>query len=70
MKTFLKIKWETILTLMLLVATICGWLFYTNFPHDTRVLAMACITTLMLLMFLVCYQTIKNVRHEILKYWK
>ena len=70
MKTFLRIKWETIMTLMLFGITIYGWIFYSDFPNDTRVLAIACITTFMFVMILGSYKTIKNIRQEALKLWQ
>ena len=69
MKRFFQIKWETIMTLMLFAITIYGWFVYSNYANDTKVLAIACITTFMFLMVLMSYKTIKNIRHEILNSW-
>ena len=70
MKTILRIKWETIMTLLIFATTIYGWVVYMNYVDDIRVLAMACITTFMFLMILISYRTIKNIRKEILTLWK
>lgn len=70
MKTFLRIKWETIMTLSLLAVTIYGWVVYCKFQDDVRMLALACITTFMFLMVFTSYKTIKSVRHEALKSWE
>lgn len=69
MKTILRIKWETIMTLLIFATTIYGWVVYMNYVDDIRVLAMACITTFMFLMILISYRTIKNIRKEILTLW-
>lgn len=69
MRTFLRIKWETIMTLALLILTIYGWLSYINYQNDVKMLAMACITNFMFLMVFSSYKTIKSVRHETLKLW-
>lgn len=69
MRTFLRIKWEAIMTLSLLALTIYGWVSYTNYQNDTRMLAMACITNFMFLMVFASYKTIKSVRQETLKMW-
>lgn len=69
MKTILRIKWETVMTLLIFATTIYGWVVYMNYVDDIRVLAMACITTFMFLMILISYKTIKNIRHEILTLW-
>lgn len=69
MRTFLRIKWETIMTLSLLALTIYGWVVYCNFQEDVKMLAMACITNFMFLMVFASYKTIKSVRQEALKMW-
>ena len=67
MKKVLRIKWEAIMTLILFGTTIYGWIVYSNNAEDVKVLALACITTFMFVMIISCYQTIKNIRQEILK---
>lgn len=69
MKKLLRIKWEAIVVLMLLATTIYSWLVYSNNANDTRVLAIACITSFMFIMYLFCYKTLKNIRHEIISLW-
>lgn len=69
MKTFLRIKWENIMVLTLFATTIYGWVVYASYCDDTKVLALASITTFMYLMSLISYESIKNVRQETLKLW-
>lgn len=69
MKTLLRIKWETIMMLLITLTTIYGWIVYSNYANDIRLLALACITTFMFLMVLFSYKTIKNIRHQVLKIW-
>ena len=67
MKYLWRIKWETIIILMVLAVTIKAWFLYSNNIDDTRILAIATICTFMFVMFLFSYNTIKNIRHELLK---
>lgn len=67
MKFLWRIKWETIMILMVLAVTIKAWFLYSNNIDDTRILAIATICTFMFLMILISYNTIKNIRHELLK---
>lgn len=64
-----RIKWETIMVLVMFVATIMGWLFYMQFVEDTRALAIAIVPTIMLLMLLISYNSIKAFRHEVINNW-
>ena len=67
MKKILRIKWEIIMTLILFATTIYGWVVYTKYVNDIKVLAMACITTFMYVFILISYKSIKNIRHEVLR---
>lgn len=69
MKKLLRIKWELIMMLLITLTTIYGWIVYSNYADDIRLLALACITTFMFLMVLFSYKTIKNIRKEILTLW-
>lgn len=69
MKSLLRIKWENIMVLMLLAATIYGWIVYMNNADEPRLLALACITTFMYLMVLISYNSIKSIRQEIILLW-
>lgn len=64
-----RIKWETIMVLVMFVTTIMGWLFYMQFVEDTRALAIAIVPTIMLLMLLISYNSIKAFRHEVINNW-
>lgn len=66
MKHLLRIKWETILTLIMLAITIYGWVVYIRYLDDVRVLAMACITTFMFMIVFFGQNTIKEARRIIL----
>lgn len=69
MKTFLKIKWENILTLLMLTATIYGWFVYFKYAAETKMLALATITTFAFLLMLFNYKTISIFRKQVLKFW-
>ena len=64
---FWKIKWENIIVLMLFITTIRCWFFYMEFVEDTRALAIAIVPTIMLLVVLISYNTIKAFRQEVIK---
>ena len=70
MKTLLRIKWETIITLMLLATTIYGWYVYFKYATEVKMLAMATITTFLYVMVLFSYKTIRDFRKEVLKMWQ
>ena len=66
----LQVKWELIMLLLMTATTIYGWIVYSNYADDIRVLAIATLTTFMFVMVLVSYRTLKNIRHEIINLWK
>lgn len=65
-----KVKWENILTLMILAATIYGWYIYLQMVDEVRMLAIACITTFALIMMLLNYNNIRSFRQEVIKLWQ
>lgn len=65
-----KVKWENIMTLMILAATIYGWYGYSQMLDDVRMLAIACITTFALVTTLLNYNNIRTFRQEVIKLWK
>lgn len=65
-----KVKWENIMTLMILAATIYGWYGYSQMLDEVRMLAIACITTFALVMTLLNYNNIRTFRHEVIKLWQ
>ena len=65
-----KVKWENIMTLMILAVTIYGWYGYSQMLDDVRMLAIACITTFALVMTLLNYNNIRTFRHEVIKLWQ
>jgi len=69
MKTILKIKWENILTILMLAATIYGWIVYFKYATETKMLALASITTFMYMTMIFNYKTIATFRKEVLKFW-
>ena len=69
MKLF-KVKWENIITLIILSATIYGWYVYLQMVDEVRMLSIACITTFTLIMMLLNYNNIRLLRHEVIKSWK
>ena len=69
MRTLFKIKWENILTLLMLAATIDSWFMYFKVATETKMLAVACITTFLYLFLLFSYKTIFTFRKQVLKFW-
>lgn len=69
MKTILKIKWENIMAVLLLAATIYGWLVYFKYATETKMLALATITTFTFMTMMFCYKSIATFRKEVLKFW-
>ena len=65
-----KVKWENIMTLMILAVTIYGWYGYSQMLDDVRMLAIACITTFALVMTLFNYNNIRTFRYEVIKLWQ
>ena len=65
-----KMKWENIMTLMILATTIYGWYGYSQMLDDVRMLAIACITIFALVMTLLNYNNIRTFRHEVIKLWQ
>lgn len=61
-----RIKWEKIIALMLMTTSIFCW---TAFVIESNVytLALAVIPTFMTLMVIMCYNTIKLFRQQIIK---
>ena len=69
MKTILKIKWENIMAILMLITTIFGWITFIRIP-DIYTLALAIIPTIMTLIVVICYETICEFRKEVLKMWQ
>lgn len=65
-----KVKWENILTLMVLAITIYGWYGYIQMLDEVRMLAIACLTTFVLILTLLNYNNIRAFRHEVIKLWQ
>lgn len=65
-----RVKWENIMTMMLLAATIYGWVVYFKYATEVKMLALATITTFALIMMLICYRSIREFRNEAMKLWK
>lgn len=69
MKKILKIKWENIMLFLLFIATIYAWVVYFKYATETRMLALASITSFVHLTMMFNYKTIKTFRKEVLKLW-
>ena len=70
MKTFFKIKWELILSIMLLIASVKGWIVYGYVDTTIQTLSVATMTTFALMYVVIGFNTISKFRHEALKLWK
>lgn len=62
----LRIKWEKIITLMLMITSIFCWVAFV-IESNVYTLALAVIPTFMTLMVIMCYNTIKLFRQQIIK---
>lgn len=65
-----KVKWENIMTLMVLAATIYAWYGYSQMVDEVRMLAIACITTFAFIMTLFNYNNIRSFRYEVIRLWQ
>lgn len=62
----LRIKWEKIITLMIMLTSIYCWIAFVK-VSNVYTLAIAVISTFMTLMMIMCYETLKALRHEVIK---
>lgn len=69
MKTILKIKWENIITILMTITTIFGWITFIRIP-DVYTLALAVIPTIMTLVVIMLNSTIAECRKQILDLWQ
>jgi len=69
METIFKIKWENIIALLLLAATIYVWVFYFKVDTDVKMLVLAAYTTFMFLVVMFGYKSISQFRKQVLKLW-
>lgn len=67
---FFKVKWENIMTLMILAETIYAWVVYFKYATEVRMLVIAIMSTIALTMMLIGYDIIKTFRHEVIKSWQ
>lgn len=65
-----KIKWEIVITLMLIATTIYTWILYFAYGTEERILLAAILATFGLIVMAICYKGIKTFRKEALKLWK
>ena len=70
MKTVLKIRWELILAILLLVAAVANWTLYAFNDASVQTLAVATMTTFGLMYIVIGFNTIAKFRHEAIKLWK
>lgn len=69
MKKFLRIKFENIILLLMFSATIYAWVVYFKYATETKMLALASITTFMHLIMMFNYKTIRDFRKLVIKFW-
>ena len=69
MKKVLRMKWENILSMMLLGTTAYGWFVYFKYATETKMLLMMTIATIMCLVMLLGYKSIATFRKQVLKFW-
>ena len=68
----LKIKWETIISILVGLVTIISWSLYESGCDfkDWRMLVITLISTVLFIVTIIGYQDIKKFRHDVLKMWK
>lgn len=65
-----KVKWENIMTIVLLVETVYTWIAYFKYSTEVRMLAIATLTTFALVIMLISYKEIKAFREDVIRQWK
>ena len=70
MKIFYQIKWELILSILLLIASIKGWLVYGYVDTTNHTLAIATMVTFALAFVVIGYKSIETFRHDAIKLWQ
>lgn len=68
MKIF-RIRWELILAILLLIASLVSWLSFAFIDTSLNTLAVATMTTFALLYIVVGFDTIAKFRHEVINHW-
>ena len=69
MKTILKIKWENIMAILMLITTIFGWITFIRIS-DVYTLALAVLYTFFTLITIMLRNTIEECRKETLSLWQ
>lgn len=70
MKTFLRIKWELILTMLMFVTTVVSYQVYQDLGQDWKELLVAMFCMSMTIIFMIGYNTIKEFRVVLLQNYK
>ena len=70
MKAVFKVRWELIITILLAIASIKGWLVYGYVDTTKETLSVATMTTFLLAFVLIGYKSIKAFRHDAIKLYK
>lgn len=70
MKTLFKIKWELILAILLLIASVTCWITFGFVDTTVQTLAVATMTTFALMYIVIGFNTIAKFRHEVLNLWQ
>ena len=66
MKLF-RIKWELILSILLLITSITNWIMFGYVDTSVQTLSVACMSTFALMYIVIGYKTIETFRHEAIK---
>jgi hypothetical protein len=70
MKVLFKVKWELIISILLLIASIKGWVVYGYVDTTIQTLAIATMTTFALAFVVIGYKSIETFRHDAIKLWQ
>lgn len=68
MKTFLRVKWELFILIGMIASVIVSYSMYLD-CKDYRALLIAIITSLLMVMVLFSYNTIKEFRRYVASLW-
>lgn len=69
MKKLFSIKWELIILIVLFATTVVSIEVYHELQQDWKTLFIAMICMSLLIIWIIGYSTIKNLRHEIISRW-
>lgn len=70
MKVLFKVKWELIISILLLIASIKGWVVFKYVDTSIETLSVATMTTFLLAFVVIGSKSIEAFRHDAIKLWQ